>query len=337
MEQEELLLHDAVMKSLKAKLGVVAAKIPANARAVYVDYPVHFNVGDLLINLGTEQFFKDYRINIVERMSIGNLGRYDRESKTFNPGRRIEALDRHVREGAIILLHGGGNMGDIYPNYELSRQHIVSRYKNAKIIILPQSIHYGKPELRHKASDIYRQHPDLFIFVRDEPSLRFVQEESGLGGAIVPDMAHALWGVLETTTTQPVVPGSTLVQLRRDNERTSSPSSLTTEFDWDDMPTRFDRFAWKAFLLSQRFGRPGREFLPDYSLWYRVRDGLIGRSIKKFHQFDSIATDRLHGLILSSLLAKKVTYSDNTYGKLSRYAAQGLVDSPLVKRAPSEG
>ena len=37
---------------------------------VYFDYPLHLNVGDLLIYAGTEQFFKDYDIRIRLRRSL---------------------------------------------------------------------------------------------------------------------------------------------------------------------------------------------------------------------------------------------------------------------------
>lgn len=318
------------MLELKGRLRAVAERIPSGARVVLLDYPVHFNVGDLLIHMGEEAFFRDYGIDVIEQMNIGDVGRYDRVAKVFTAGRRLPEVDKWVEDGAVLLIHGGGNIGDIYPHYEAERHYIISRYRNAKIIIMPQSIHYGDPEIAARAAASYGAHPDLFVFVRDEPSLKVVRDQWKQDGMVVPDMAHQLWGSMPRTSQAGVMPGSILVQRRRDDESTFAAGSAVDYFDWDDMPTRAEWFGWKAYMYSQRFGRPSYSFLPRYRAWKALRDQLVERSVERYRRVEKIETDRLHGLILSSLLAKDVTFADNSYGKLSRYAAAGLKNSPLV-------
>ena len=50
------------LSTLKAKLGEITKVIDTNSRIFYVDYPVHSNIGDQLINLGTEAFFEFMRM-----------------------------------------------------------------------------------------------------------------------------------------------------------------------------------------------------------------------------------------------------------------------------------
>ena len=50
---------------LKNKLNPIVELIKDKNDVFYFDYPLHLNVGDLLIYHGTEQFFKDHHINVT--------------------------------------------------------------------------------------------------------------------------------------------------------------------------------------------------------------------------------------------------------------------------------
>ena len=70
----------------------------------YFDYPLHLNVGDLLIYHGTEQFFKDHHINVTLKRC-----EYDLD---------LEEVKAKITPNTTILLHGGGNFGDLYPQHQ---------------------------------------------------------------------------------------------------------------------------------------------------------------------------------------------------------------------------
>lgn len=59
-----------VLLALKQQLKQIEEKIIDKNDVLYFDYPLHQNVGDLLIYAGTEQFFKDYQINIRLRRCL---------------------------------------------------------------------------------------------------------------------------------------------------------------------------------------------------------------------------------------------------------------------------
>ena len=60
---------DKILISLKQELKKIVELINKED-AFYFDYPMHLNVGDLLIYAGTEAFFKEYNINIRLRRCL---------------------------------------------------------------------------------------------------------------------------------------------------------------------------------------------------------------------------------------------------------------------------
>lgn len=55
------------MIALKKKLDVIEKVVPSGSRVIYLDIPLHLNVGDLLIYKGTEQFFREKKYQVLAR------------------------------------------------------------------------------------------------------------------------------------------------------------------------------------------------------------------------------------------------------------------------------
>jgi pyruvyl transferase EpsO len=70
--------------------------------------------------------------------------------------------------------------------------------------------------------------------------------------------------------------------------------------------------------------------VPNHVLWRVYRDRLLRRSVKFFGSYGRMVTDRLHGMILGSLLNMPVAFEDNSYGKLSRYYGEWLSASDHI-------
>lgn len=60
----------ATMQDLQQKLKTIATVCDLNNGFVYLDYPFTNNVGDLLINIGTELLFAQYGIRPEQRYSV---------------------------------------------------------------------------------------------------------------------------------------------------------------------------------------------------------------------------------------------------------------------------
>ena len=66
-------MTESGMAALKARLAVIATYIPPDKPLIYLDYPLHLNIGDLLIWLGAEDFLASRRYRIIGRRSAGSV------------------------------------------------------------------------------------------------------------------------------------------------------------------------------------------------------------------------------------------------------------------------
>ena len=321
--------HQTVMHELKLRLGGIASVLPPSRPVVYLDYPVHNNVGDLLIHQGADAFLEDYGYSVLGRFSMhdfSRLGRHGEQAVILK--RSIRDLDALVHgAGCAIVLHGGGNFGDIWPQFQMFRERIIERYRDTPIVVLPQTIHFSSTEQRERSARLLAAHRKLFIFVRDRESLAFVRDEAHAGGDLMPDMAHQLWGRPEFAGSGPEA--GTLMVRRRDRE-SRNLDSTSAHFDWDELNRGSSRFVLRALRKWQTIDNPLRHWLPNYRLWRIYRDHLVARAVERFRPYAAIDTDRLHGMILGALMDKEVRYGEGSYGKLQRYAGLWLAGSNLI-------
>jgi pyruvyl transferase EpsO len=228
-----------------------------------------------------------------------------------------------------MIMHGGGNLGDIWPHHQRLREAIAERYRGVFTIVMPQSVEFTDDEKSNQAARIFRRHGNMYICVRDESSMRFVQQ-CDLPGAVLPDMAHFLWKASALTSNADTPGADALVQVRRDEEIVAS-SQTASRFDWEDLVSNRLRLADLGYRAWRRIN-PINSVLPNWKAWETLRARLVQRSVDRFAGAQEIETDRLHGVILSALLSKRVRFSDrsNLYPKLTRYYETWLKGSPLI-------
>ncbi len=121
-------MQDTILSTLKKHLNIIAELIIDKNDVFYIDIPLHFNVGDLLIYHGTEKFFLEHNIKIKLREST--------------PSFSIKKLKKEVTDKTTILCHGGGNFGDIYTNHHNIRETVIKHFPNNRVIILPQTVFF---------------------------------------------------------------------------------------------------------------------------------------------------------------------------------------------------
>ena len=290
-------------------------KLIQNNSVHYFDIPVHDNIGDLLIYLGTLKFLQKNNITIKSSSSLHNCPT--------------------IRDDSIILLHGGGNLGDLYIWHQVFRERIISANHNRRIIILPQSIHFQRKERFEQARRIMSSHPDLHLCVRDEKSLDIARQLCQ-NAILLPDMAHQLYPIIQPTCTPR---SGTLHLLRTDRETTSkvgaSLSGEATCADWPDLVgyprARRIRRAIRVvkFLSGVGFSSITSRY---FSKWWEYESNqLVTKAIILFSEHSYVVTDRLHAHILACLMDIPNMIYDNTYGKNSSYIKAWTDNSPLIK------
>jgi len=288
------------------------ANLCKNKKVAYIDLPLHYNVGDHLIYAGTEQFIKNHNLTVLYRAFDYNVD------------------SKKVAKCDVILFHGGGNFGDMYPRHQKLRESIIEEFPDKRIIVLPQTIHFTTEAARTKSANVFKKHNDVHMFLRDQRSVEIAADFSE-HLSLMPDMAHSLHPLIDKSEVENVdVSPPKILNLRRiDVEKVSDKIDIDKQsFDWVDIlkPSEhtYLKYAKKIQHLNFLTGKL-------VNSWSKISKHLVFRSVNFFNSHNTVYTDRLHGLILSYLLGKNIKLLDNSYGKNVNYYNQWINDENLVE------
>jgi exopolysaccharide biosynthesis predicted pyruvyltransferase EpsI len=325
--------HDLVA-NLRERIDLVLEPhVPPRSRCALVDFENSSNVGDSAIWLGQTSYLRRSNVSVV----------YACDTDTYSEDR----LRTQVADG-VILITGGGNMGDLYPAHQRLREQIIERFDHNKIIQLPQTFAFNDKSSLERARAVFDRHTDLTLLARDKRSLEFARNEFRAASELCPDMAFAL-GKLS----RPVDPDYDVVWLGRSDDESSDAAAGAAaddvfRADWVEVPPGSPkprlgtRAAFRANSLLTRLasGHPARA---------RRLSGLVAatfdplarqrleRGCRLLSRGRVIVTERLHGHILGVLLGIPQVLVGDRYGKLQGFYETWTRDFPLTSWAGSGG
>lgn len=276
-----------------------------NSDYVLFDIPNHRNIGDQLIYQGELDFLKQLPFKCLDKSSV---------SFHFNP--KVDA--------DTILLHGGGNFGDLYPYHQQFREKIVSDYPDKRIVLFPNSVQFESHENLLKSAQLFNNHPSIVLCARDLTSYELLKEHfNKCTILLVCDMAFCSNYVRTQIATKELG-----IIVRRDfelkNEQISNKTIAYDEIDW---PTFDKNWKEKFHLYFYSINRIFSEFIYAKRKKNSVFGIVVLRDEKKYIQlginllskYKFIISTRLHGHILSLLLGIPSIIVDNSYGKNKRF------------------
>jgi len=309
------------MQSLRDRVGTIARLIPREHPVVYLDYPVHTNIGDLLIEWGTERFFEQGEYNVVERRSAHDF---------------CDCVSASLPPDATIVLHGGGNFGDLYDLHQPFRERIIEAFPRHRIVMLPQTIHFQSSERLRRAAEVFSRHDNLTVCVRDYASLEFFRHHFQNPVHLMPDMAHCLWGEMPSTPTLDSGQRRTLLFTRTDKEgrpMDGLPSGTSAPTDWQNVIAPYETLVFRALrkLHYKHCAFGGQRSL--HPAWRLIRNRLIVKGRRLIDGYDVVITNRLHAAILALLMSREVVMMDNSNRKLSEYYATWFRDLSAARFA----
>lgn len=310
--------NQEIIKLLKEKIYNNLAPI-IGEKCILTDLPYHYNIGDLLIWAGELQFLKENRIRCYDSSDY----------HTFS----FPKIDDNV----TILMHGGGNFGDLYEEHQTLRKEIIKNYPENKIIMFPQSVWYENKERLLEDIEIFSNHKNLILCARDKYSFDFLSKYFTTNKVLlVPDMAFYIDKNIIEKQKDPIKKDFIFIK-RRDKELKLDNSyedlKNTEDRDWitfekNNIYTFILRFIIylqnslkRSYVLSFLLNKILNTYCDKI-----FRNKIINMGIKQLSQFELIITTRLHAMILSILLDRKVKYIDNLSGKLSAFANTWLND-----------
>lgn len=270
------------------------------------DFPNHSNVGDSAIWVGEIKALRSY------------FGKPPQNTCELLPGTEsLPALPKKTQ----IIIHGGGNLGDLWEAYQLFRERIVREYPNNKIVQMPQSIYFIHQSNLERCRQVFSAHPNLTVMTRDHTSYEVAQKIHGGQTQLVPDMALAIGAIPRPC--EPTVPIVAL--LRTDQERLVSDdveilSKLKAE-DWVQEPSYQEtQLLYQVQRVKRKLpiARPILSLLQSM-LFNRLAKIRTHRGCTMLASGQVVITDRLHAHILCSLMKIPHVFIDNSYGKLSGF------------------
>ena len=277
-----------------------------------LDVPGHANVGDQLIYLGQLALLEAAGLDI---------------SFQCRAGQRIEQNLSRLHPEGPLLMQGGGNLGDLWPAFQLWRERVISEFHDRKIVLLPQSIQFESTSNAQRARRGFAEHPDLTLLLRDYSSLEraktlFPETES----LYCPDGSI---GAAASTVQQGPAEVDALVLQRGDKEsrggwRLEGSFSQAT-YDWSGNTTAartLERLSWSDNRKLNRAAGPVSHLLARRrAKAYRLgAQEVVASGAKLLSRGKVVVTDRLHAAVLARLIGRPVVALDNSYGKLSSAA-----------------
>lgn len=271
------------------------AALLQGVESVYVtDLPDHPNVGDSAIALGEFAFLRRHSVRVVSAYSVG----------TLSPG--IAGSD------VPVLIHGGGNIGGLYPQYDEHRDRLHQILPIDRLVIqAPQTVDFVSESTKARFFQNLGSRSNFRIALRDGESANSMV---GIAGSTMkaPDAFHS-YGVVDCD--EPTK--TALVVSRTDGERTDSPSAPSVDWPTDHaalaLTTRIRKHAAKVPLLP-------RVVNPTPDSWERVARTRFERGVRMIGEAEVIVTDRLHAMLMALQMRRRVIAVDNATRKLSRYA-----------------
>jgi pyruvyl transferase EpsO len=308
----------ALVDTLRARIDATVRPLLRDVtRVALLDVPVHENIGDSAILMGTLALLHRAGKHVCYVCSIDTYSR--------------PALARRLGDG-VILLSGGGNLGDLWPRTEEFRHRVLADFPDTRVIQLPQTMYYARTSALDEARAAFDAHPRFTMLLRDAHSLDAARSAFRAPCALCPDMAFALGPLPRRTSVR-----TSIVWLAR-RDREASPSARPVEFATIDWTSRRRTLLGRSErLLREWIGSHPRVLeraspvlgrLATWSAGQRFRAGCAmlagGRAV---------ITDRLHGHILSLLLGIPHAVLDNNYGKVRQFYETWTSDATLARWA----
>lgn len=278
-------LH-SILKRLKEGTG----------RIFIIGLPVHGNYGDHLIGAAEKAFFEKFfpKHQLIElSMAYCNSHR--------------DVLKKNIKNDDVIVISGGGWMGDLYTHDEDFVRYYLREFTN-KIIIFPQTIYYEDLSSTYcqEGVELYRKSLNTFICCRDKKSYDFLIKNHVSADRIfcVPDITLFFYGKIKKyfykiSESKRHVIGFCF---RSDNEKVSTNEEL------ESYKKTFAKMGYDIELFSTEENK----YVKQNNRMNELTDLL-----SKISSYEYVLTDRLHAMIMATLVGTKCCFWDNKTNKVS--------------------
>jgi exopolysaccharide biosynthesis protein PssK len=294
---------------LQREIDEVLTPLVHGKKCALLDFPHHSNVGDSAIWVGEQIFLSKLGVKPAYVCAAGSCD--------------WNAMERAMGPDAIIVIHGGGNFGDVWPIHQQLREQVLDRFPDHPVLQLPQTVHFSDPNEADRTAAKIRKHGKFTLAVRDRKSLAFARERFECNVVLCPDMAFCIGPIGAAASSDQRI----LLLLRSDKEKKEhSPADAILQSsdllctDWlKESRTETRLRSGGRLSVDMLRGRAAPTLRGSY--YNALAMERLRRGLRQLASFRYIVSDRLHVHILSTLLDRHHALLDNNYGKLSSFIA----------------
>ena len=244
-------------------------------KIIYTLVPTHGNMGDQAIASATINYLKENFVNY-------DIVQIYRE-ETY---RYLKAIKKIINKDDVIILHGGGNLGNLYPVEERDRRFIIQHLRKNKIISMTQTMNFskdsfGKHEL-NKSRKIYNANKNLTIIAREKHSYKLMKENFNSNIILNPDIVFYLNNKIDCNRFERT---NIMTCLRNDKESVvgSNKENLITD-------------------LKRNYGQVVEfDTVINKTVTKEEREKELNKMFDKFLKAKVVITDRLHGMVFCAI------------------------------------
>lgn len=262
-------------------------------KIIIMGIPHHGNIGDNAIAIAEEElikkFFPQYKLYMMQEKYLNICA---------------NRVKNFISNEDIILLHGGGNIGDTYERPEKGRREVIKSFPNNKIIIFPQTAYFsdtekGKEEL-NKSKEIYNNHKNLIILAREEKTYEFMKKNfCNCKIYLTPDI------VMTLNKSKLSNREGALLLFRTDTEKTLESSNI--EKIKEIAKSKFGKYIMSDMNLGSGIVDIGG----------KKREEVLNNKFQQFQTAQIAITDRLHGMIFAAITETPCIVFGNFNHKIS--------------------
>ncbi|MBM7617966.1 exopolysaccharide biosynthesis predicted pyruvyl transferase EpsI [Weissella uvarum] len=283
---------------------------PSSKPRVYLfDVPTHNNLGDQAITYAELDFISkelpDYEVvKIFEGMQKS----------------AINAVKEEINSDDIIAINGGGNMGDVWLDYEIDREQIVEAFGNVenRMISFPQSYNFTATsegnQRKEIANKIYSGAHNLYMLARETLSQKKMQDNFNLkhGVELVPDIVMSL------------------DKRRTDINRNQILTVLRSD---KEVVQNNEKDALIGYLQEHILNIKQSDTVINYNVHIlsdKMRARLLNEKWAEFSSAKLVITDRLHGMIFAYITGTPAIVFDNSNHKVKASYQDWLQDTEYI-------
>lgn len=272
-----------------------------------LDTPTHGNLGDHAIAIAEKQLLLKY----LQQKNIYEITASDINNREYR-------LAKMTSENRIVFVHGGGFLGNLWPEEEERFRRILQAFRKQRIIVLPQTVTFdiqteeGRKYLE-QSQKIYSSHPNLTIFVREKKSYDFMKEYfSKVKCILVPDIVT----VMQLEMKRQIRSGI-LFCMRADKEKIISDSDINELKKWFKTKYPDEKIEFTDTVIKKE-------------ITLNMRSDEVKRKLTQFSKAKLVVTDRLHGMIFAAITDTPCLATGNVNGKV-KFVYEWIKNNSYVK------